>query len=173
MAAEEGPRPPHPSQARGGTRDEAAGNGYAAAVVARDVVDTVLGFARTLRHAGVTASPDRVEAMLAAIAHLDVLDPSAVYWAGRLTLCAGPDDLDRYDAAFSAFFGGEVPRMRPAVGPERERRVQSAPVETTGGADEGGEPADLAARTLGAVLKYREDTDRVHALARGALFGGG
>ncbi|MGY1744771.1 AAA family ATPase [Blastococcus sp. SYSU D00695] len=32
---------------------------------------------------------------------------------------------------------------------------------------------DLAARTLGAVLKYREDTDRVHALARGALFGGG
>jgi MoxR-like ATPase len=31
---------------------------------------------------------------------------------------------------------------------------------------------DLAARTLGAVLKYREDTDRVHALARGSLFGG-
>ncbi len=31
---------------------------------------------------------------------------------------------------------------------------------------------DIAARTLGAVLKYREDTDRVHALARGALFGG-
>jgi MoxR-like ATPase len=32
---------------------------------------------------------------------------------------------------------------------------------------------DIAARTLGAVLKYREDTDRVHAMARGALFGGG
>jgi MoxR-like ATPase len=31
---------------------------------------------------------------------------------------------------------------------------------------------DLAARTLGAVLKYREDSDRVRALARGALFGG-
>jgi MoxR-like ATPase len=31
---------------------------------------------------------------------------------------------------------------------------------------------DTAARTLGAVLKYREDTDRVHSLARGALFGG-
>src|SRR5215210_5683907 len=30
---------------------------------------------------------------------------------------------------------------------------------------------DVAARTLGAVLKYREDTERVHALARGALFG--
>jgi MoxR-like ATPase len=32
---------------------------------------------------------------------------------------------------------------------------------------------DVAARTLGAVLKYREDTERVHALARGVLFGGG
>jgi MoxR-like ATPase len=32
---------------------------------------------------------------------------------------------------------------------------------------------DVAARTLGAVLKYREDTDRVRAMARGALFGGG
>jgi MoxR-like ATPase len=31
---------------------------------------------------------------------------------------------------------------------------------------------DLAARTLGAVLKYREDTDRVQALSREALFGG-
>ena len=31
---------------------------------------------------------------------------------------------------------------------------------------------DTAARTLGAVLKYREDTDRVQALTRGALFGG-
>ena len=30
---------------------------------------------------------------------------------------------------------------------------------------------DTAARTLGAVLKYREDTDRVHALTRGVLFG--
>ncbi len=76
----------------------------------RDVVDTVLGFARTLRHAGVAASPDRVEAMLAAMGALDVLDASDVYWAGRLTLCGGPDDLDRYDAAFEAWFGGEVRR---------------------------------------------------------------
>ena len=89
----------------------------------RDVVDTVLGFARTLRHAGVAASPDRVEAMLTALGALDVLDPTDVYWAGRLTLCAR--ELD------------------PAT----------------------------AARTLGAVLKYREDTDRVQAQV-GALLSG-
>ncbi|MCW2695926.1 MAG: hypothetical protein JWR62_1011 [Modestobacter sp.] len=134
----------------------ADGNGTATRV-ARDVVDTVLGFARTLRHAGVTASPDRVEAMIAAIAHLDVLDPSAVYWAGRLTLCGGPDDLDRYDAAFAAFFAGEAPRMRASSGPERERIVQSAPVQTTEGGDDGGEPADLATKASGdEVLRHRD-----------------
>jgi MoxR-like ATPase len=31
---------------------------------------------------------------------------------------------------------------------------------------------DVAARTLGAVLKYREDTERVQLQVRGALFGG-
>ena len=61
----------------------------------RNVVDTVLGFARTLRSAGVAASPDRVEAMLTAVGALDVLDATSVYWAGRLTLCASPDDLER------------------------------------------------------------------------------
>jgi uncharacterized protein with von Willebrand factor type A (vWA) domain len=132
-------------------------NGHRPAAVARDVVDTVLGFARTLRHAGVAASPDRVEAMLEAVSHLDVLDPTAVYWAGRLTLCASPDDLDRYDAAFAAFFGGEAPRPRPATGPEQQRIVQSAPIETGEGGEEAGEPSDLATRASGEeVLRHRD-----------------
>ena len=88
----------------------------AEAAATRDVVDTVLGFARTLRAAGVAASPDRVEAMLSAVGALDVLDMTDVYWAGRLTLCSGPDDLDRYDAAFAAWFSGETPRTLPPTG---------------------------------------------------------
>lgn len=102
----------------------------------RDVVDTVLGFARTLRAAGVTASPDRVEAMLAALGSLDVLDPTDVYWAGRLTLCGGPDDLDRYDSAFAAYFAGEAPgpggrRPRSGRNWRRPRRWSPAPARTT------------------------------------------
>ena len=63
----------------------------------------VLGFARTLRHAGVRRLPGPGGGdARARSAHLDVLDPADVYWAGRLTLCGGPDDLDRYDAAFAA-----------------------------------------------------------------------
>lgn len=93
----------------------------------RDVVETMLVFARTLRVAGLEAGPDRVQAMVAALGELDVLEASEVYWAGRFTLCAAPDDLERYDAAFSAFFGGERPRAggRP---PQQERVVQAAPL---------------------------------------------
>ncbi len=41
-----------------------------------EFIEVLLGFARTLRHAGVPATPDRVQAMLTAIAWLDVLSAS-------------------------------------------------------------------------------------------------
>jgi uncharacterized protein with von Willebrand factor type A (vWA) domain len=71
-----------------------------------DVTGVLVGFARTLRHAGVAATPDRVQAMVTAV---DALGPQSVYWAGRLTLCGEPDDLPVYDAAFAAYFGGVKP----------------------------------------------------------------
>ncbi|MEO3871580.1 VWA domain-containing protein [Nonomuraea sp. B12E4] len=67
---------------------------------------TMTGFARTLRAAGVGADHERTRSMLEALDHLDVTDPAEVYWAGRLTLCARPDDLARYDRCFAAYFGG-------------------------------------------------------------------
>ncbi|MCW2640281.1 MAG: hypothetical protein JWP76_2587 [Dactylosporangium sp.] len=70
-----------------------------------DVTRVLVGFARTLRHAGVAATPDRVQAMVTAV---DALGPQSVYWAGRLTLCGQPDDLPVFDAAFAAYFGGET-----------------------------------------------------------------
>jgi len=122
------------------------------------VVDTVLGFARTLRHAGVGASPDRVEAMLTALGSLDVLDPGAVYWAGRLTLCSGPDDLDRYDAAFAAYFAGERPRTsRTAARPEVQLAA-SAPLEPgSGDGDDDTESLELAVQaSADEVLRHRD-----------------
>ncbi|HEX2075877.1 MAG TPA: VWA domain-containing protein [Geodermatophilus sp.] len=124
----------------------------------RDVVATVLGFARTLRHAGVAASPDRVEAMLAAIGALDVLDPSAVYWAGRLTLCGSHDDLPRYDAAFAAYFGGEVPRaVRPAAN-QPPRVAAVAPLDAGSGEGEEGEerPDVVGQASAEEVLRHRD-----------------
>jgi len=64
----------------------------------------LIGFARRLRADGVNADAHRVQAMLAAV---DALGVDQVYWAGRLTLCAEPDDLPIYDAAFAEYFGGK------------------------------------------------------------------
>ncbi|SFF25218.1 vWA domain-containing protein [Blastococcus tunisiensis] len=123
------------------------------------MVDTVLGFARTLRHAGVPASPDRVEAMLQALGSLDVLDPGAVYWAGRLTLCSGPDDLDRYDAAFAVYFSGERPRAPRTAGQPEIQLAASAPLEEGpgDGGDEETEAPDLAVQaSADEVLRHRD-----------------
>ncbi|MEX1178793.1 MAG: VWA domain-containing protein [Nitriliruptor sp.] len=79
-----------------------------------------VGFARTLRAAGVEASPDRVHAFVEALDVLAASDRDDVYWAGRLTLCAGPDDLERYDRVFAAFFDGQAVTGRPIV----RRRVE-------------------------------------------------
>ncbi|MFI6596787.1 VWA domain-containing protein [Nonomuraea sp. NPDC050536] len=70
------------------------------------VTGTMTGFARTLRAAGVGADHERTQNLLRALDHLDVTDRGEVYWAGRLTLCATPDDLPRYDRCFAAYFGG-------------------------------------------------------------------
>jgi uncharacterized protein len=114
----------------------------------------VLGFARTLRHAGVPATPDRVQAMLTALDHLDVASPVDTYWAGRLTLCGDPADIARYDAAFAAYFGG-VPIVRP---PRAVTRLRSVPLEADEdeGAGEGGD-ARLAGRaSRQEVLRHRD-----------------
>ncbi|MBP2702368.1 VWA domain-containing protein [Microbispora sp. RL4-1S] len=65
------------------------------------------GFVRTLRAAGVNAGHQRAQSFLTALGLLDPAVRRDVYWAGRLTLCAGPDDIARYDRCFAAYFSGE------------------------------------------------------------------
>jgi uncharacterized protein with von Willebrand factor type A (vWA) domain len=85
---------------------------------------TFVAFARTLRAAGVPATPQQVQAAVEAVARVDVLDREQVFWAGRVTLCSQPDDLPRYDAAFAAFFGLEQP-YGLVRRPRAHRSVQS------------------------------------------------
>jgi len=143
---------------------------------ARDFTELMTAFARTLRHAGVPASPDRLQAALTALSHLDVRDPAQVYWAGRVTLCSDPEDLPRYDSAFSLYFGG-------GAAPAAERSLpqpavpRSAPFEiATDGADEAedeeSQPLTLSVRASGReVLRHRDiatlsddERDELHRL---------
>lgn len=142
-------------------------------MTAPDLVATVVGFARTLRFAGVEVTTDRIHSMVGALDQLDVTRAEQVYWAGRLTLCAGPDDIRRFDQAFAAYFRGD----RPAVS-----RVSANAVAVVGPADrlavDGDDPFDDAARPGAAlsasdreVLRHRDvalltpaERDQVHRL---------
>ena len=79
--------------------------------------EILLGFGRALRAAGVPVTQDRAHGFLAAVATLGLDDQRATYLAGRATLCAGPDDLERYDQVFEAYFNGRdgLPRRRTAA----------------------------------------------------------
>jgi len=129
----------------------------------------LLGFASALRAAGVPVTPDRSQTYLHAVALVGLDDRWATYVAGRATLCAGPDDLDRYDQVFEAYFGARdgLPRQRPA----------STAVTTGGelpladGAGEAGEELTLAMASGVEVLRHRDvaslspvDKQRLNAL---------
>jgi uncharacterized protein len=125
-----------------------------------DLVASAVGFARTLRAAGVDASPDRVHALLAALDELGATATADVYWAGRLTLCADPEDLDRYDRVFAAFFAGTTPAVR--FRPRRQVRLGSAAVVRDGarGPDEDAPTVTTLTREASAreLLRQRDVT---------------
>ncbi|GAA5145475.1 VWA domain-containing protein [Pseudonocardia eucalypti] len=102
-----------------------------------DPLPRLVGFTSVLRHAGLPVTTDRVAAFLTALDELDVTSEPATYWAGRLTLCADPDDVGRYDAAFAAWFAPK--RGGPRVRVQDQRKPppsQLAALTREAGADE-------------------------------------
>jgi uncharacterized protein len=73
---------------------------------AHDADEILAAFAIALRAAGVPVTMDRTSTFLQGCAAAGAADQSAVYWAGRATLCGSLEDLDRYDSVFAAWFGG-------------------------------------------------------------------
>jgi uncharacterized protein len=129
-----------------------------------DLTASAVGFARTLRAAGVDASHERLAAFLAALEALGAADRRQAYWAGRLTLCADPDDLERYDRVFAAYFDGVTAtgsgrtRRRVRIGPQ----AVSATAAPDTAQDDDTEPS-LTAVTRNAsraeVLRHRDVAD--------------
>ncbi len=120
--------------------------------------EILLGFARALRAAGASVTLDRSRAWLEAAALVDVGDRQATYWAGRATLCSCPDDLDRYDRVFEAWFLSRegLPRQQPRT---RQTELVSAPLadnEQEPGAGEGEEDVVQALASATEVLRHRD-----------------
>lgn len=124
-----------------------------------DAVDAVVGLARTLRAAGVDASPERVHAAVDALRRLDPRQRDDVYWAGRLTLCSSADDISRYDRVFAAYFGDRPDALvrRPSVPAAHLQLVAANGEDDVPGddADEDTAPASAAASAT-EVLRHRD-----------------
>jgi uncharacterized protein with von Willebrand factor type A (vWA) domain len=121
--------------------------------------ELLLGFARALRAAGVPVTHDRTRSYLEATSLVGLDDQRATYWAGRATLCSGPDDLDRYDQVFAAWFmSGDRPSPRPQ---QDERPSVQAALDEGDGAGEVETDEDTlnAMASQAEVLRHRDIAD--------------
>lgn len=125
-----------------------------------DAVDTVVGFARTLRAAGVEAAPGRVQALVDALAVLDPTDHDHLYWAGRTSLCASHDDVERYDRVFDAYFRGEAPHERlRAIAPPRTSSMRPSLADALppdGADDDASVPVAVPDASAAEQLRHRD-----------------
>lgn len=124
--------------------------------VAHDVTPTLVGFARTLRAAGVAATPDRVHQTVTAVSRLDATRRRDLYWAGRLTLCSGPDDIARYDRAFAAYFAGEEAPPLRRVPPVHVVHPVAVPGSPHSDRSEGGDDKPAMTASDLEVLRHRD-----------------
>jgi uncharacterized protein len=118
----------------------------------------LVGFAGALREAGLPCDAQRVNAYLGAVREIDLAEPSQLYWAGRLTLCAEPDDLPCYDRAFEAWFTAKQPAPRRVDAPARPRlATMAALTETPGTGSSDTERDELAVAASEEEVLRRKD----------------
>jgi uncharacterized protein with von Willebrand factor type A (vWA) domain len=120
------------------------------------VIGAVVAFARTLRFAGLDVTTDRIQSMVVALDHLGVTGTDQVYWAGRLTLCAGPDDIRRYDQAFAAYFLGDRPAVSPVPATVTVVGLAGWPVRDDNPSDDAVHPGVALNASDREVLRHRD-----------------
>ena len=130
--------------------------------VPADLTGVLVRFAQRVRDAGVDASPERVQALLAGLDVVGAGDPRDVYWVGRLTLCADPLDLVRFDRVFAEVFGtptGRRPAPRPLV--QVVPATLDADADPASGDDEGDDEATAMVANASRVerLRHRDVVD--------------
>jgi uncharacterized protein with von Willebrand factor type A (vWA) domain len=95
--------------------------------------EVLTGFGQALRAAGLRVTSDRTASFVRAVREIGADDATAVYWSGRATLCADPQDTPRYDQVFTSWFSGRLPAPSRATQPRAVPTRAVAPL-TDGGA---------------------------------------
>lgn len=112
--------------------------------------EILLAFATALRTAGVQVTADRSRSFVDAVSRLSIENRTEVFWAGRATLCAEPEDLDTYQRTFESWF---APAHAPGGAPRGSATtVKAAALDEDGG---NGRP-EPGGEALQAVASRRE-----------------
>lgn len=114
----------------------------------------LLGFTAALREAGVPVTADRASAFLQATSYVGAGDRTATRAAGRATLCGSPDDLERFDEVFDAWFTHRI--GTPMRGRTVARRSAALVPVPAGGADAGDAKTMKAVASEVEVLRHRD-----------------
>ena len=140
------------------------------------------GFLRALEEAAVAVSSPKKADFLMALVASPPDDVDALYWRARVTLLAGAEDFDAFDAVFDAFFrGGPLAVEEERAEPPGEEGETAAPPGGDGGALDALEPRpgsglhasplDLAnvRRFAPTSAQARDELHELSSALRGAL----
>ncbi|MGO0576134.1 vWA domain-containing protein [Ornithinimicrobium panacihumi] len=122
------------------------------------ITQTLGGFARACRAAGLPVTADRERTFLTACAAVGLGERTHVYWAGRATLTASHADVEPYDRVFASWFGGRPMHAVSHQDTPRPTTTQASLDEPDRGDGQDGGEADLvrAAASSAEVLRHRD-----------------
>jgi uncharacterized protein with von Willebrand factor type A (vWA) domain len=125
-------------------------------MTSRPPEEVLVGFATTLRRAGMAVTADRTSAFLQAVSLAGFDDRAATYWSGRATLCASPDDNELYDRAFPAWFDDAVEELRPSGPAPAPRQPQALLGDESDAGDSGTDELVAVRASAAEVLRHRD-----------------
>lgn len=97
-------------------------------------LERLIGFGRDLRRRGLPVGTGRIVTFCRAAAALGALDREDLYWAARSSLISRPEDVQVFDEAFDAWFGGRA-RIVLDLPPEVAREDEAAAAVRAAGAE--------------------------------------
>ncbi|MCZ9883135.1 vWA domain-containing protein [Arthrobacter sp. B2a2-09] len=116
--------------------------------------EILLAFAAAVRAAGVKVTADRSRSFVDAVGRLALGSRSDVFWAGRATLCASPEDLPAYQRTFEAWFAVEhsaAQRLETSA-----TSVSAAALDNDDGGPEAGREQLRALASRRELLRHRD-----------------
>lgn len=116
--------------------------------------EILLAFAAAVRAAGVNATADRSRTFVDAVSRLSLEHRSDVFWAGRATLCAAPEDLDVYQRTFETWFAPGHKATAPQD--QRATTISAASLDDGAGGQDSGEESLRARASRRELLRHRD-----------------